>query len=380
MRKGTRLVSLLLALCLLACLRPAPAGAAGDVYFIAANEKLYPLSDDTMPFWYGGTLYVPHTALEENDLGLHFNRNREKQTVLLYKGRGTGLIFDLAAGTAETRDGQVFNTPVITRGSVTFLPLELVCGIFGFGYSYTRVSYGYLIRMKNESVTLTDTQFIDAAGSAMAQRYLQYESAHAAPDDADTPAPPDSGDEPAPDEVERAVCLVIESTDAEQTAAVLEHLGAEYAAFLFSPAELAGRDDLLRRLAAEGYPLVLRVDGSAPADEALRQIAEGNRLLWAAASVKTRLVLLSGAGEETARAVRGAGYCPLTVRPDLSGASAAVGRMSAQILAAADAGGGSCCAFLGTDAAVADSLSALLASLRVGNCIPARLTETAAAG
>ncbi len=373
MRRTGRFCALLLAVCLLACL--APASAAGDVYFIAANEKLYPLNDETMPFWYGGTLYVPHTALEENDLGLHYNRNREKQTVLLYKGRGAGLIFDLAAGTAETRDGQVFDVPVVTRGSITFLPLDLVCKTFGFSYSYSRVGYGYLIRLKNESVTLTDAQFIDAASSAMAQRYAQYSRPRTEPDTTGTPAPADDGEAPAEPEAERIVYLVIEARDPSETARVLEHLSAEHAAFLFSLQDLDGADELLRRLAASGFPLALRVDAPSAGD-ALRQIDEGNRALWAAAGVKTRLVFAAGAGEETERAIRDAGYCPLHFRPDFSDGSVAPGRMSGQIISAADANGGSCCVLLGTAAAVADHLSSLLASLRVGNCIPARLSET----
>ena len=53
--------------------------AETTVYFTAVNDQLLPdLSDGTMPFWSGGRLYVPYTAIAGTDLGLFYSRSRDK--------------------------------------------------------------------------------------------------------------------------------------------------------------------------------------------------------------------------------------------------------------------------------------------------------------
>ena len=126
------------------------------------------------------------------------------------------------------------------------------------------------------------------------------------------------------------------------------------------------------------------MNASAGAESALRQLEAANRFLWAAASVKTRLVLLDGAAEETERAVASAGYCPLGFDLDYSGSRAsqlgAFARVNARVLSAADRNGGSCRVLLGRDEDVlsAGNLPVLLASLRSANCAFARLSEVTA--
>ena len=56
-----KLAALLLCLLLVFQLSPVPSGAAETVYFTAVNKNVLTLSDDTMPFWSGGYLYVPST-------------------------------------------------------------------------------------------------------------------------------------------------------------------------------------------------------------------------------------------------------------------------------------------------------------------------------
>ena len=62
---------------------PAPTDAAASVCFTAVNDQLLPLSDETMPFWSGGTFYVPSSAIDGNVLGIHYNRNLEHTAMVL---------------------------------------------------------------------------------------------------------------------------------------------------------------------------------------------------------------------------------------------------------------------------------------------------------
>ena len=361
----------LFALLMIVSLTPTPVNAAGTVCFTAVNDQLLPLNDETMPFWFGSTFYVPNTAIDDNDFGIHFSRNTERSTVVLYRMR-SAITFNYATGSVETNSGQTYSGSVIIRGDIVFLPLDILCRFFSLEYSYSRINYGYLLRIKNETVVLSDATFIDAANSSFYSRYIQYERAH-------TPVVPDTpvvAEEEQPrDETERTVYLVVEVTDVPSTEQVLAYLSSGRVTFTFTPQSLIGADDLVRRLSAGSGAIALRVDASAGAETALTQIDEANELLWNAASIKTRLVRLEGGSDETVRAVREAGFCPIRYALDFRGGAASASRIVTRIMRSADANGGSCCAFLGTDKTVIQSLSALVVSLRAGNCTNARLNE-----
>ena len=371
MRKAKRIPCLLLAAMLLFGFVPPPMDAAGSVIFTAVNDTLLPLTDETMPFSSGGVLYVASAAFDGTDLSIYYSRSRDKTTAVLYKKRNV-IIFDLAAGTIETNNGTSFSGAAITRGDVLFLPVDVMCRYFNLEYSYTRVSYGYLLRIKSDTAVLSDVAFIDAAGAPMAQRYNRYDSKPA--EEVKPEAPP--VEPPPPQETaQRTVYPVIACTDPEKAASLLDRFSGGRVACLFAPDAFDGADELLRRLASGGGATALRIDAAAGAESAIAQIDAGNRALWAAANTKTRLVWLDGASDETARRVAAAGYCPIHAALNLSGNRMSVSRMSARILAAADARGGSCCVFLGADTEVTGNLNALLTSLSAGNCTPARLNE-----
>ena len=155
----------LFALLMIVSLTPTPVNAAGTVCFTAVNDQLLPLNDETMPFWSGSTFYVPNTAIDDNDFGIHFSRNTERSTVVLYRMR-SAITFNYATGSVETNSGQTYSGSVIIRGDIVFLPLDILCRFFSLEYSYSRINYGYLLRIKNETVVLSDATFIDAANSS----------------------------------------------------------------------------------------------------------------------------------------------------------------------------------------------------------------------
>lgn len=382
MDKLKRLVCLALTL-VLASVPLMRARAAESVIFTAVNDTLLPLSDETMPIVSGGALYAASSAFDGTDLGVYYNRSRDRATAVLYKQRSV-LVFDLAAGTIEGNNGEAVYGAAITRGDAVFLPVDTVCRYFNLEYTFSRISYGYLLRIKNDAVVLSDAKFIDAANAAMASRYARYGRAQ----QEETPPPPPTAEEeppapPAPvapprETAQRTAYLVMECTDPEQTEPLLDRFGGGQVTCLFTPERLAGADALLRRLASGAGGIALRVDASGGAEDAVSRIEAGNRALWEAANSKTRLVWLDGASDETVRRVAAAGYCPVRAALSLSGSRLSVSGMSARVFAAADGRGGRCCVFLGTDAAVAGNLSALLASLRAGNCTAERLNEVTA--
>ena len=276
------------------------------------------------------------------------------------------------------------------RGDIVFLPVDVLCRFFNLDYSYTRISYGYLLRIKSDTVVLTDARFIDDANATMSSRYARFERARAeqaepvepveptVPDEPERPATTPAPQTPPQETPQRTVYFVVECTDPAKTDAMLARFDGGRITCLFRPESLSGADELLRRLACGGGTAALRIDASGGAESALERIEAGNRALWEAANSKTRLVWLDGATEETARRVAAAGYCPISAALNLSGGNASASRMSARILAAADARRGVACVLLGTDAELAGNLTALLTALRTGNCTPARLNEVTA--
>jgi len=365
-----RVLCLLLAVVMLAGFEP-PTDAVTTVIFTAVNDTLLPLADDTMPFYSGGAIYAPSSAFDGTDLGIYYSRSRDKNTALFYKQRNV-IIFDLAAGTIETNNGAELTGTAIVRGDVVFFPLDVMCSYFNLEYSYTRITYGYLLRIKSDSVVLSDAKFIDAANSSMAQRYARYGRPQAEPVQTEEPPP-----EPPPTQetAQRTFYPVVACTDPATAETLIRRFGAGRATYLFPPDGVDGADELLRCLAAGGGTTALRVNAADGAEQAIAQIEAGNRTLWAAANCKTRLVWLDGASEDTARRVAEAGYCPISAAVNLSGIVSSASRTSARIISAADARRGSCCVFLGTDVEIAGDLGALLAALRSSNCTSARLTE-----
>ena len=370
--KCKRLFCLLLSALLLFSLAPGPARADTTVYFTAVNDQLLSLSDDTMPFWSGGRLYLSSTAISGSDLGVFYSRSRDKQTVVVYR-QGSALTFDLSSGAVNDQSGRQYGGSAIVRGDVVFLPIELLTQFFALDYSYTRISYGYLVRIKSDAVVLSDAKFIDAAAAPMAQRYNEYmksRSGELMP--GDTPRPSADSD------TDR-VYLTLPVTDASlslELLSSLERSGAK-ATFLFSEKQLADSGDLLRRLRVGGSAVALRIDASGGSGRTISAIERANDALWAACNRKTRLVVLEDAAEATVRAVQSAGYCPIVFDLDYSaGLPASVTRTGNAVLRAARSGG--CTVLLGSDAAMQADWSALLARAQALSLPVAALNELSA--
>ena len=376
MKKGRRFTSLVLAVLMLMTVLPPFSAAAPTVYFTSVNDTILNLSDETMPFWQGGTLYVPHTAIDDGkmpkELGIYCSYNREKQLVTLIQSRKV-LIADVAAGTIYDRDETYYTGKAIVRGDIAFLPIEAVAKYFDLQYSYTKVTNGYLVRIRNGSAVLSDSKFIDAAAAPMAQRYSQYEKTHQSGGTNNTDG---SGSDGTALRTAYPAFLV---SDVSASEALLAALGSGTATFVFDALALAGTDDLLRHIVASGSTLALRIDASAGVEKTLDAIVRANDALWAACNSKTRLVLLDNAAETVTEAVIAAGYRPVSFALDYSEALPSAARTANGILSKAE-GKGACTVLLGRDADVQSAMGAIVSTLRTNNCALARLNEVTAQG
>ncbi|MCI6785848.1 MAG: hypothetical protein MR573_07035 [Clostridiales bacterium] len=374
MTRGKRLLSLLLSVLMLCTLLPPRASAAPTLYFTAVNDRMCDLSDETMPFWQNGLLYVAGATVDgPDDLGIRYSYNQEKSVAILYKGQRV-LYCDLTAGTMENnRTGEQYAGLPIVRSGMVFFPITALAKIFDLKYSSTKIAYGYLLRIRDDNAVLSDEYFIDAATDPIQKRYAQYERAHAAAEqENETPAQVETP-------VRRddlTVYLLLPAANGSMLTQLLSTLEnyQSHATLLLTPELLESAGDGVRRAAATGNAVALCISAET-ADEALAQIERGNDALWRAASLRTRLVYLESADKTLRAAVVGAGYCPITIntsdftRSGTHWADTALkwaGRSTSVRL------------YLGAESGVSSALGTALSRLRAENCTIAALNEVTA--
>ena len=244
---------------------PAARAVLSDVYFTAVNDQLLELSDETMPFFSGGVLYVSSRLFEGTDLGVSYVRDTNSGLAMLYTtNTKVDLRFDLEEQVAYDRQGNFYSGRAIERNGVIFFPLDLVCKRFGLNHTYNLTDTVPLIRVTSASAILDDSFFIDAASTQMADRYAEYERAvTAVPDQGGTTAPPEQKPGPTvpqpPHTPETPVhaaegqkVYLLFSCRAEEARSVMERLGDVQATFLLTAEEMEDAD-LLRGLVAQGH-------------------------------------------------------------------------------------------------------------------------------
>ena len=375
MTRGKRLLSLLLSVLMLCTLLPPRASAAPTLYFTAVNDRMCDLSDETMPFWQNGLLYVAGVTVDgPDDLGIRYSYNQEKSVAILYKGQRV-LYCDLTAGTMENnRTGEQYTGSPIVRSGMVFFPITALAKMFDLKYSSTKIAYGYLLRIRDDNAVLSDEYFIDAATDPIQKRYAQYERAHAAAE-SEQPETPPSVDTPTRRD-DLTVYLLLPAANGSMLTQLLSTLEnyQSHATLLLTPELLESAGDGVRRAAATGNAVALYISAET-ADEALAQIERGNDTLWRAASLRTRLVYLESADKTLRAAVVGAGYCPITIntsdftRSGTHWADTALkwaGRSTSVRL------------YLGAESGVSSALGTALSRLRAENCTIAALNEVTA--
>ena len=261
-----------------------PPAAAAEVCFTAVNDNVLPLTADTMPIWYKSLIYVPYTVFDSGstgvDLGLSSTYDPSTATVSVYNLRQI-LAFDLNAGTCrDLATDTYYDVRAVMRNGRPYVPLNTVCTFFGLSRSYNSIRQGYLLRIKNEAVVLSDSKFIEAAENLLNMRLREYN--RSLNPGSDTPSTPST--DPAVEEPVTAsdvsVYLAFRCTDGDSLADLLDALDAKaaYAVFFLTPQVLEEHGDLVRRMLGEGHSVGLLALGDT-ADQTRRLLERGSELL-----------------------------------------------------------------------------------------------------
>lgn len=375
MTRRKRLLSLLLSVLMICTLLPPRASAAPTLYFTAVNDRMCDLSDETIPFWQNGLLYVAGATVDgPDDLGIRYSYNQEKSVAILYKGQRV-LYCDLTAGTMENnRTGEQYVGSPIVRSGMVFFPITALAKIFDLKYSSTKIAYGYLLRIRDDNAVLSDEYFIDAATDPIQKRYAQYERAHAAAESEQPETPPPVDTPTRRDDLTVYLLLpAAEEAALTQLLSTLENYQS-HATLLLTPELLESAGDGCAVPPPTGNAVALRID-AATAAEALAQIERGNDALWHAASLAHAARLSRKRRPDAARGGRRAGYCPITIntsdftRSGTHWADTALkwaGRSTSVRL------------YLGAESGVSSALGTALSRLRAENCTIAALNEVTA--
>lgn len=271
-----------------------PPASAAELYFTSINDHLAPLTADTMPVWSGGALYVPYTVFDtatngNNDLDLNCSYNRARGTFALFNLKRM-LSFDLNTGECWNEMTQEpYSAKAILRNNIPYLSLARVCEFFSLEYSYTpipTVSQGYLVRIKNDQVVLSDARFIDAASDFINRRLREYnQSLNPTPQPPSTPTVPSNEPE---DSSHVSTYLAIRNEDSQGLTAMLDTLEntSTYALFLLTPEVISQNSQLVRRILGSGHSLGIWANSTDPV-QARAILEEGNRLLKALAYTRT---------------------------------------------------------------------------------------------
>jgi len=323
-KKLKRLAALMLCLAMVLPSALQPVAAANDIYFVATERIVLPLTEDTMPFWEKSTLYISgtiFTGLAREEVGISYAVNETNDLLVLYGG-GKALIFDLNKSYAQDIEENVYYPGATRRNGNIYVPASLVARYFGLKYSVTNGSHGFLIWMRSQDMVLTDRQFARAATGPMNSRYEEYLKELAAKQEEPPPAvtppavtppvvtppavTPPAGEPEKPKEITgEQVYLCMAAGD--QTASLLNALDSYdvEATFFCTEEFITQQAGLLRRMTATGHSIGILVDGAQNAQE---QLEAANAALARTTFGKTRLVMLQNGDAETRAAVERMGY------------------------------------------------------------------------
>ena len=331
--KKRRWAALALSLLLLFQLAAPPkAQAVNYVYFVAAGENVLPLSDATMPFWSGGSLYIASsifTGIAREALNIGRSRNDKEKLVVLYSGsRAKSLWFEWEKDCAYDVDGNVFYPGAIYRNDEVYVPVSLVARFFDLQYSVNKVNsrvngepiQGDLAWIRKPGNVLTDKYFMDAASSVITNRYEDYLKDKEKEQEQQGISSPGTAQTPAGVDIEgkRIYLCITAGADTSVLLDTLDQYSAQ-AAFFCTPEFMEQQGDLLRRMMATGQTIGILADAGDETQTVEEQLEAGNRALERATFGRTRLVRVENGDEQTLQRLGEEGYRCLEPDIDRSG-------------------------------------------------------------
>ena len=172
MTRGKRLLSLLLSVLMLCTLLPPRASAAPTLYFTAVNDRMCDLSDETMPFWQNGLLYVAGATVDgPDDLGIRYSYNQEKSVAILYKGQRV-LYCDLTAGTMENnRTGEQYAGSPIVRSGMVFFPITALAKTYLHDAMTAAHSFKVETKRSDKRFPMTSIELSQYVGGELAEAF-----------------------------------------------------------------------------------------------------------------------------------------------------------------------------------------------------------------
>lgn len=322
-----RVFAMLLCLLLAFQLSFPPVRAAERVYFTAVGSYVLPLSDNTMPFWSGGYVYIASsifTGAARESLGISQVFNSDQGRLVLYSG-GRSLTYTLSANCALDNDGVAYYPGAIQRNGTVFVPANTVSRYFDLVYSVIEVEHGSMVWLRQQDYKVSDKLYADAAQYSMNSVYADYIRAkESAPPESGSsggsgrPVSPAEDPDPAGLEGKRVALCLQAGSSASTMADALESYDAG-AAFFFTPEELERQGGTLRRLTAQGQSIGIFVDASDPERTVEEQLEAGNAALFRATCGKTRLAYLQDGGAQALQIAEEAGFRCLRPELDRSG-------------------------------------------------------------
>lgn len=309
-----RLASMALCLVLVLSLTAPAARAEEAVFFTAMDESILPLTDETMPFLSGTSIYIPtsiFTGAVRKALNVSSTYNKAQRVVILYRG-SKSLWFHLDSDHAKDQEDDIYYPGAIVKGNEVFVSASLVARFFELTYSITEVPHGYMVWFRKADYPLSDKRFADAASYSMENRYAAYIKAK----EEAAVRPPQQTEEPVMDG--KPVYIALSATEyVERLLDTVENTGNQAAVF-FTAEQMSQKGGVLRRMAVRGHSTGILLDAGAETD-VLVQAEEANRALEEATCGRTRLVRVENPTDKALEALRNAGYCP--VEFDMSGAA-----------------------------------------------------------
>lgn len=290
-----RTAAFLLAALLVACIIPlATTAASGTVYFTGINDELLPLSSGSMPRYFDGSMYVPHSVFRRVGLGAVASQD----ALLVYKGTEKSLSFNISDGSVETEDGLIyFTAPAKLSGGTVYAPLEYICNYFGLTYSYISAAPASVVRICGSSgAMLNDKTFVGIHQSTMDAEYNAYFGTEPDPTDSVVTETPTT---PLPDVSYSRVTLLpcfygFEDGAIKDVLDILQAYGYK-GTFYVTETDIIENADLLRRMLGEGHSIGIMLESGD-----LEEYTAASSLLFEATMSRTLLVSCTGNLSEAA--------------------------------------------------------------------------------